>query len=160
VKGQAWLRREAWAWPNRAQLPGIRAVRLTACRPPSGPVTLVMVEPPGRDRDDRRCQEPSLRAPRVIRAWRRRRWMEPPFRLRTPLRAPEACQVPGAEADDGHLGLRRLAGIVRLEAARSVCRAPGTMAESLCSLTHDWRVLGSDLLEGSALSWGLGGEAA
>lgn len=160
VKGQELLTREDWAWHDSAQLPGLRYVRLSACSPTYGSVTLVIVEQPGRDRYYLLCQETSMSAPRLIRAWRRRSWIEHHFRMLKHLLATEACQVQGEDAYYGHLVLRLLAGMVLLYAARIVCRAKVTMEEILFSLKHYWRFLDSELLELSALSWELGGEAA
>jgi hypothetical protein len=46
-----------------SRLPGLRYVRLTASSPTYGPVTLVIVEQPGRDRYYLLCRETTILAP-------------------------------------------------------------------------------------------------
>lgn len=114
VKGRDLLTRDDWAWHARAQLPGRREVRLAASRPTDGPVTRVIGDTPGPDRCYGRCQATRLSAPRLMRAWRRRRWIAPRCRTVKPWLATEACQVPGDEASSGPRVLRLLAGLVLL----------------------------------------------
>jgi DDE superfamily endonuclease len=160
VKGRDLLTRDDWAWHDSAQLPGLRYVRLTANSPTYGPVTLVMVDKPGQDRFYLLCQETSISAPRLIRAWRRRSWIEHSFRTLKHLLATEACQVAGEDAYYGHLVLRLLAGLVLLYTARVLCKGRVTMEELLFSLKHHWRFLDSDLLELQGLSWHLRSKTA
>ena len=89
---------------------GWRTSRTTS--PTYGPVTVVIVTEPSQAGDDRRCQATPLTAPRLIRAWKRRRGMAHDCRPLTPLWATAACHVPGEEAYDGPLGWRLLAGLV------------------------------------------------
>jgi hypothetical protein len=147
VKGQDLLSREDWPWHASAPLPGLRSARLTATSPTSGRVTLGLVDQPGRERYDRLCRETSRSAPRLIRAWRRRSWIEQSFRTVKPLLAIEACQVQREEAYYGHLVLRLMAAMVLLYTARIACKAKVTLEEILLSLKHDWPFLDSALLE-------------
>jgi hypothetical protein len=101
-----------------------------------------------------------MAAPRLIRAWRRRSWIEHHFRLLKHLLATEACQVQGEDAYVGHLVLRLIAGLVLLYTSRMVCKGQVTMEEILFSLKHYWRFLDSDILELQGLSWDLPVEAA
>jgi len=110
-------------------------------------VTVVIVKEPGDACADLRCQATPLTAPRRIRAWTRRRWIAHAFRTLQPLWATAACQVQGEDADDGHLGWRRLAGLGRLYPARRLLQGRVTRAEIVCSLTHHWRCLTSKDLE-------------
>jgi hypothetical protein len=160
VKGRDLLTRDDWAWHDSAQLPGRRYVRLAASSPTYGPVTLVMVDTPGQDRFYLLCQATSLSAPRLIRAWGRRSWIEHSFRTLKHLLATEACQVPGEDAYYGHLVLRLLAGLVLLYTARVLFRGQITMEEIVFSLKHHWRFVDSKTLELHALSWDLRPEAA
>jgi len=146
VTGQDWLTRADWPWRDCPQVPGLRDARLTATSPPSGAVTVVIVAEPGDEPDSRRCQATALTAPRLIRAWKRRSGMEHPFRTRKPRRATETCPVPGADADDGHLVWRLLAGVILLSTARVLCKGRRTMEEILFSLNHAWRFLDSERL--------------
>jgi hypothetical protein len=123
-------------------------------------VTVVIVESPGRDRYYLLCRETTITAPRLIRAWRRRSWIEHTFRSLKHLLATEVCQVPTEGAYFGPLVLRLLAGLVLLYTARIVLKGCVTMEEILFSLAHHWRFLGSELLELQGLSWELRSEVA
>jgi hypothetical protein len=101
-----------------------------------------------------------MAVPRVIRAWKRRSWIEHSFRTLKYLLATEACQVQTEGAYFGHLVLRLLAGLVLLYTARVLLKGRVTMEEMLFSLKHYWRFLNSDLLELQGLSWALRPEAA
>ena len=160
VKGRDFLTRADWGWHDSAQLPGVRYARITATSPSFGLVTVVIVEAPGRERYYLLCRATPLAAPRLIRAWKRRSWIEHSFRTLKHLLAAEACQVPTEDAYYGHLVLRLLAGLALLYTARVVCKAKVTMEEILFSLKHYWRFLDSELLELSALSWDLRVDAA
>jgi len=121
---------------------------------------VILVDQPGRDRYDLLCRATSLTAPRLIRAWRRRRWIAHTFRTLKHLLATEACQMQGEEAYDGHLVLRLMAGLVLLYTARIICKGQGTMEEILFRITHHGRFLDSELLDLQGLSWDLPWEAA
>ena len=124
VTGQELLTRADWPWRDSLQLPGMRYVRLTATSPTYGPVTLVIVDEPGQERSYLLCQATPLTAPRLIRAWKRRSWIEHYFRTLKHLLATEACQVHGEDAYYGHLVLRLLAGLVLLYTARRLLKGP------------------------------------
>ena len=98
VTGQDLLTRADWAWRDSLQLPGMRYARLTATSPTYGPVTVVIVTEPGEACYYLRCQATSLPAPRLIRAWTRRSWIEDYFRTLKHLLATDACQVHGEDA--------------------------------------------------------------
>jgi hypothetical protein len=160
VKGKDLLTRVDWAWHDSAQLPGIRYARLTATSPTYGRVTVVVVDPPGRDRYYLLCRETAMSAPRLIRAWRRRSWIEHSFRTLKHLLATDACQVQSEDAYYGHFILRLMAGLVLLYTARVVCKGRVTMEELVFSVKHHWRFLESEMLELQALSWDLRPRAA
>jgi hypothetical protein len=160
VKGRDLLRRDDWPWHDSAQLPGCRYARLTATSPSYGRVTVVIVDQPSRDRYYLLCRETAISAPRLIRAWRRRSWIEHTFRTLKHLLATEVCQVPTEGAYFGHLVLRLLAGLVLFYTSRIVLKGCETMEEILFSLKHHWRFLDSDLLELQGLSWNLRSAAA
>lgn len=138
----------------------MRYARLTATSPTYGRVTVVVVDPPGRDRYYLLCKETAISSPRLIRAWHRRSWIEHSFRTLKHLLATEACQVQSEDAYYGHLILRLLAGFVLLYTARVVLKGQVTMEEIVFSLKHHWRFLESDMLELQALSWELRPRAA
>lgn len=160
VTGHDLRTRTDWPWRDSLQVPGMRYARLTATSPTYGIVTLVIVDEPRHDRSYLLCGETSLPAPRLIRAWKRRSWIEHTFRTLKHLLATETCQVPGEDAYYGHLVLRLLAGLVLLYTARVLFKGRVTMEEILFSLKHYWRFLDSELLEFRALSWDLRTEAA
>lgn len=106
------------------------------------------------------CRETTIAAPRLIRAWSRRSWIEHAFRTLKHLLATEACQVQTEDAYYGHLVLRLLAGLVLLYTARFCLQGRVTMEEMVFSLKHHWRFLTSEPLDFHALSWDLNLEAA
>jgi hypothetical protein len=160
VKGQDVLSREEWPWHDSAQVPGVRYARVTATSPTYGEVTLVIVDAPSKERYYLLCRATAIAAPRLIKAWRRRSWIEHSFRTLKHLLATEACQVPGETAYYGHLVLRLLAGLVLLYTARVLLKGRVTMEEILFSLKHYWRFLDSEWLELQGLSWDLRRKAA
>ncbi len=160
LKGQDLLSRDDWAWHDSAQLPGVRYVRLTAVSPTYGPVTIVIVAKPARARFYLLCLETTIAAPRLIRAWGRRHWIEHHFRTLKHLLATEACQVQGEDAYYGHLVLRLLAAMALLYTARVLFKGQVTLEEILFNCKHHWRFLDSEPLELQGLSWYLRGEAA
>jgi hypothetical protein len=160
VKGRDLLTQVDWPWRDSAQRPGVRYVRLIAMNPTYGRVTVVIVDEPGEDRYYLLCLATAMTAPRLIRAWKRRSWIEHHFRLLKHLLAAEACQVHGEDAYYGHLVLRLLAALVLLYTARILCKGRVTMEEMVFSLKHHWRFLNSKDLELHGLSWNLSREAA
>jgi hypothetical protein len=160
MTGQELLRWADWPWHDCLQLPRLRYVRLTANNPTYGLVTVVIIDEPGQGRYYLLCQATRLTAPRLIRAWKRRSWIEHHFRLLKYLLAAEACQVHGEDAYYGHLVLRLLAGLVLLYTARILCKGRVTMEEIVFSLKHHWRFLNAKDLELHGLSWDFGREAA
>src|SRR6266404_298815 len=147
VTGHELLTRADWPWRDSLQLPGMRYARLTATSLTDGPVTLVIVQEPGEAGYDLLCQATPRTAPCLIRAWKRRRWIEHAFRTLTHLLATEACQVHGEDADDGHLVWRLLAGLVLFSTTPVLFRGRVTMEEIVFSLKHHWRFLTSKDLE-------------
>jgi DDE superfamily endonuclease len=160
VTGQELLTRADWPWRDSLQLPRIRYVRLTASSPTYGPVTVIIVKEPRQACYYLLCQATPLTAPRLIRAWKRRSWIEHYFRTLKHLLATEACQVHGEDAYYGHLVLRLLAALVLLYTARRLLKGRVTMEEMVFSLKHHWRFLTSKDLELHGLSWDLRLEAA
>jgi hypothetical protein len=160
VKGHDWLTRGDGPWHDSAPLPGVRDARLTATSPSDGRVPVVIVDPPGRDRYDLLCRETPMAAPRLIRAWRRRSWMDPTFRTLKHLLAAETCQVPTAGASFGHVVWRLLASVVRMSPTRVRVKGRVTMEAIRFSRKHSWRFLNSARLARQGRSWDLPVEAA
>jgi hypothetical protein len=160
VKGRDVLTRSDWPWRESLYQPGVHYVRLTLSSPTYGRVTVVIVEQPGRDRYYLLCRETAISAPRLIRAWRRRSWIEQTFRTLKHLLATETCQRQGEAAYYGHLVLRLMAGLVLLYTARIIWKGHVTMEEILFRIKHHWRFLTSELLDLQGLSWDLPWETA
>jgi hypothetical protein len=160
VTGQDLLTRNEWPWRDSPQAPGVRYVRLIATSPTYGAVTVIIVDKPGRDRFYLFCRATTCAAPRLIRAWGRRSWIEHHFRTLKHLLATEACQVQGDDAYYGHLVLRLMAGLALLYTARVLFKGRVTMEAIVFSLKHHWRFVDSEPLELQALSWALDPEAA
>jgi hypothetical protein len=160
VTGQDLWTRHEWPWRDSPQAPGVRYVRLMATSPPSGAVTVIIVDNPGRDRVSLCCRATTCAAPRLIRAWGRRSWMEHQFRTLKHLWATEACQVQGDDAYYAPLVLRLMAGLVLLYTARVLFTGRVTMEAIVFSLQQHWRFVDSAPLELHARSWALDPEAA
>jgi hypothetical protein len=114
LTGEDLRTRPDWPWRQSPQAPGRPDARLTATSPTDGRVTLVLVDTPGEDRFSWRCQETLITAPRLIRAWSRRRGIEQTFRTVTHLLVAEACHVRTEDASYGPLGWRVVAGLALL----------------------------------------------
>jgi hypothetical protein len=160
VKGQDFLTEANWPWRENEHGPRGRYARLTLTNPTYGRVTVILVDQPGRDRYYLLCRETPLTAPRLIRAWRRRSWIEHTFRTLKHLLVTEACQVQGEDGYYGHLVLRLVAGMVLLYTARVLFKGKVTMEEIGFSLKHHWRFLNSELLELHGLPCDLRGASA
>ena len=132
----------------------MRYARLRATSPTYGAVTVVIVDEPGQDRFYLLCLATSLRAPQLIRRWRRRNWIEYCFRTLKHLLATEACQVHSEDAYYGHLVLRLMGCFVLFYTSRVICKGRLTMEEIMFSLKHYWRFVDSEALELQGLSWG------
>ena len=116
MKGHDLHKPGDWPWRHSVQVPGVHYARLRATSPTYGAVTVIVVNEPGGDQFYLMCLETSISAPRLIRAWKRRSWIEHCFRTLKHLLATGACQVHREEAYYGHL-------VIRLMAA-SCCSTP------------------------------------
>ena len=106
------------------------------------------------------CRDTASSGPRLIRAWKRRHWIEHCFRTLKHLLATGACQVHNEEAYYGHLALRLMGCLVLFYTSRVVCKGRLTMEEIIFSLKHYWRFVDSEALELKALSQGMDEQAA
>jgi hypothetical protein len=147
VQGQALVTQPDGPWRDSLQVPGLRDARFTATSATDGRVTRVLVDKPGEARFSLLGPATTISAPRLIRAWSRRRWSEHTVRTLTHLLAAEACQVPTDDAYDGPLVWRWLAGLVRLYTVRFRLKDRVTMEEIVFSLKHHWRFLTAESLE-------------
>ena len=155
VTGPELVTRADWPWRDRRQRPGRRYARLTATSPTYGPVPVILVKAPGETCDDLLGQGTPRTAPCLIRAWKRRSWMAHACRTLKPLWAAEACPVHEADADDGHLVWRWLAGLVRCYTTRRRFTGHVTREAIGLSVKHHWRFLNSKDLELHERSWDL-----
>jgi hypothetical protein len=66
--------------------------------------------------------------------------------LAPPVLATEACQVPSADGDSGHVVLRLMGGFIVLYPTRVLCTGEMTMEEIGFRLKHDGRLVASEAL--------------
>jgi hypothetical protein len=147
-------------WRESPHVPGVRYVRLRATSPTYGAVTLIIVHEPGVELYYLLCLETAISGPRLIRAWKRRHWIEYCFRTLKHLLATGACQVHSEEAYYGHLVIRLMGCLVLFYTSRIICKGRITMEEIIFSLKHYWRFVDCEALELKALSQGVDGKAA
>jgi hypothetical protein len=152
VKGSDLQTPGEWAWRQSPQTPGVRYVRLRATSPTYGTVTLSIFKEPGADQYYVMCLETAISSPRLIRAWKRRSWIEYCFRTLKHLLATGTCQIHSEDAYYGHLVLRLMGSLVLFYASRVICKGQMTMEEIIFSLKHYWRFVDSEALELKALS--------
>jgi hypothetical protein len=152
VKGHNLQQHRDWPWRHSPQAPGVRYARLRAMSPTYGAVTLIVVEEPGEEQFYVMCLATAISGPRLIRAWKRRHWIEYCFRTLKHLLATNACQVQSEDAYYGHLVLRLMGCFVLCYTSRVVCKGHLTMEEIIFSLKHYWRFVDAEALELKALS--------
>jgi hypothetical protein len=160
VKGDDLQHQRDWPWRHSPQVPGVRYVRLWAISPTYGAVTLSVVDEHGEDQFYVMCLATAISGPRLIRAWKRRSWIEYCFRILKHLLATGACQVHSEEAYYGHLVLRLMGCLVLFYTSRVICKGRLTMEEIIFSLKHYWRFVDCEALELKALSQGVDEKAA
>jgi DDE superfamily endonuclease len=160
VKGQDLQQHHDWPWRDTEQVPGVRYARLRAISPTYGAVTLLVVREPREKQFYVMCLDTTISGPRLIRAWKRRSWIEHCFRTLKHLLATGACQVHSEDAYYGHLVLRLMGCLVLFYTSRVICKGRLTMEEIIFSLKHYWRFIDSEAFELKALSWRVGGKDA
>jgi hypothetical protein len=152
VKGHDLQKPGDWPWRHSLQAPGKRYARLRATSPTYGAVTITIVDEAGVDQYYLMCLDTSISSPRLMRAWKRRSWIEYCFRTLKHLLATGACQVHSEAAYYGHLVLRLMGCLVLFYTSRVICKGRMTMEEILFSLKHYWRFVDCEALELKALS--------
>jgi hypothetical protein len=160
VKGHDLQQERDWPWRESAQVPGVRYARLRATSPTYGAVTLIVIAEPREAQFYVMCLETDISGPRLIRAWKRRHWIEHCFRTLKHLLVTGACQVHNEDAYYGHLVLRLMGCFVLMYTSRVVCKGQLTMEEIIFSLKHYWRFVDCEALELKALSQGMDEKAA
>ena len=160
IKGEDLQHPRDWPWRHSPQAPGVRYVRLRAISPTYGAVTIIVVDAPGEEQFYVMCLDTDISGPRLIRAWKRRHWIEHCFRTLKHLLATGACQVHSEDAYYGHLVFRLMGCLVLFYTSRVVCKGRLTMEEILFSLKHYWRFVDCEALELKALSQGVDEKAA
>jgi hypothetical protein len=80
VKGSDLQQVGDWPWRSSPQVPGLRYVRLRATSPTYGTVTIIIVSEPREEQWYVMCLDTTISGPRLIRAWKRRHWIEHCFR--------------------------------------------------------------------------------
>src|SRR5262245_62107295 len=154
VKGHDLQQHRDWPWRQSEQAPGVRYARLRATSPTYGAVTLLVVREPREEQFYVMCLDTAISGPRLIRAWKRRHWIEHCFRTLKHLLATGACQVHSEDVYYGHLVLRLMGCLVLFYTSRVICKGRLTMEEIIFSLKHYWRFVDSEALELNALSQG------
>src|SRR5262245_37819293 len=139
VKGSDMQEPSEWPWRESPHVPGVRYVRLRATSPTYGAVTLIIVCEPGGELYYLLCLETAVSGPRLIRAGKRRHWIEHCFRTLKHLLATVACQVHSEDASYGHLVLRLMGCLVLFYTSRVICKGRLTMEEIVFSRKHYWR---------------------
>jgi hypothetical protein len=119
---------------------------------PYGAVTIIVVDAPGEAQFCVMCLDTAISGPRLIRAWKRRHWIEHCFRTLKHLLAIGACQVHSEDAYYGHLVLRLMGCLVLFYTSRVICKGRLTMEEIIFSLKHYWHFVDCESLELQALS--------
>jgi hypothetical protein len=137
----------------------VRYARLRATSPTYGAVTIIIVDELREDQFYVMCIATDISAPRLIRAWKRRSWIEHCFRTLKHLLATGARQVHSEDAYYGHLVLRLMGCLVLFYASRVLCKGRMTIEEIIFSLKHYWRFVDFEALELKALSSGVAGES-
>ncbi len=160
VKGSDLQQSSDWPWRSSPQVSGVRYARLRATSATYGTVTLIVVSEPREEQFYVMCLDTAISGPRLIRAWKRRHWIEYCFRTLKHLLATGACQVQSEEAYYGHLVLRLMGCFVLFYTSRVICKGRLTMEEIIFSLKHYWRFVDSEALDLKALSWGVDEKAA
>jgi DDE superfamily endonuclease len=154
-KGHDLQTQSDWLWRQSPQAPGMRYARFRAISPTYGAVTIIVVDKPGEKQFYVMCLDTTISATRLIRAWKRRWWIEYCFRTLKHLLATGACQVHSEDAYYGHLVLRLMGCLVLFYTSRVICKGRLTMEEILFSLKHYWRFVDCQALELKALSQGV-----
>jgi hypothetical protein len=160
VKGHDLQKPGNWPWRESPQVPEVRYARLRATSPTYGAVTIIIVHKPGVELYYLLCLDTATSAPRLIRAWERRSWIEYCFRTLKHLLATGVCQVQSENAYYGHLVLRLMGCFVLLYTSWVVCKGRLTMEEIIFSLKRYWRFVDSEALDLQALLWEIDEKAA
>jgi hypothetical protein len=160
VNGHDLQTPSVWSWRHSPQIPGMRYVRLRATSPTYGAVTITIIKESSADQYYVMCLETAISSPRLIRAWKRRSWIEHCFRTLKHLLVTGACQVQSEDAYYGHLVLRLIGCFVLFYTSRVVCQGRLTMEEIIFNLKHYWRFVDCEPLELKALSQGMDEKAA
>ena len=98
VKGYDLQQHREWPWRDSPQVPGVRYARLRATSPTYGAVMLIVVSEPKEEQFYLMCLATAISVPRLIRAWKRRHWIEHCFRTLKHLLGSGACQVHSEDA--------------------------------------------------------------
>jgi len=160
VKGSDLQQHKDWPWRHSPQVPGVRYARLRATSPTYGAVTIIIVDASRDAQFYVMCLDTAISGPRLIRAWKRRSWIEHCFRTLKHLLAAGACQVHSEDAYYGHLVIRLMGCLVLFYTSRVICKGRLTMEEIIFSLKHYWRFVDCEALELTALSQGVDETAA
>src|SRR5256885_2855830 len=76
VKGSDLQQHRDWPWRHSPQAPEVRYARLRATSLTYGAVTLIVISEPKEEQYYIMCLDTAINGPRLIRAWKRRHWIE------------------------------------------------------------------------------------
>src|SRR5262245_59865169 len=76
VKGHDLQQHRDWPWRSSEQVPGVRYARLRATSSTYGAVTIIVVSEPREEQFYVMCLDTAISGPRLLRAWKRRPWLE------------------------------------------------------------------------------------
>src|SRR4029453_18848742 len=98
------------------------------------------------------CLDTAISGPRLIRAWKRRYWLQYCVRTLQHGLGTGACQGHKEGGDYSHLVLRLMGCLVLMYTSRVVCQGQLTREEIIFGLKHYWRFGDSEALELKVLS--------
>jgi len=150
---QELLERADWKWKRSSQYPDIPYVRLRLKSPSFGKVVFVLRKLPEEDKPDYLlCLDDTVTAPRVLKAYRRRPWVEAFFEVCKSTLDVEHFKLHTPGGIYGFLVLRFLSFVVFDYAARRLMRGRLTGGQIVRTLRYHGTLWLKQLLESKALS--------
>jgi hypothetical protein len=150
---QQLLEQTNWNWKTSPQCPNIPYVRLTLKSPTFGEVVLILRKIPGEDKPDYlMCLDPSVTAPRILNAYRRRPWIEAFFEVCKATLSLEHFKFRSPSGIYGFIVLRFLAFVLFDYAARRVSHGKLTGGQIIRTLRYHGTLWLKQLLENKTLS--------
>jgi hypothetical protein len=147
------LTRPDWAWKTSPQCPDLPYVRLLLKSPTFGKVVVVLRKLPGEEKPDYLMGlDPSVSAPRMLNAYRRRPWIDSFFEICKATLFLEQFKIRSLGGIYGVLALRFLSFMVFDYAGRRVSRGRLTGGQIVRTLRYHGTLWLKQLLDSKALS--------